>query len=58
MNLLKRMKNSGPVKIYAYTPTVQIVNIKKEELIREADEMTGATTFLDVAADAYVTLLV
>ena len=58
MNLLKKMKTSRSVKIYVYTSNVQFVNIKKEDLIRDADEMTGATTFLDVAADAYVRLLV
>jgi len=52
------MKNSGHVKIYACTPTMQMVNIKKEDLMRDADEMASATTFLGVAADAYVALLV
>jgi len=56
--LLKRMKESGLVKIYACTPTMQMFNIKKEELIPEVDQMAGASTFLDVAADADVTLLV
>jgi peroxiredoxin family protein len=56
--LLKRMKESGLVKIYACTPTMQMFNIKKEELIPEVDQMAGASTFLDVAADADITLLV
>jgi len=33
-------------------------NIKKEDLIPEVDEMAGATTFLDVAANADVTLFI
>lgn len=57
-DMLKQMKASGLVKIYACTPTMQMFNIKKEDLIPEVDEMAGATTFLDVAADADMTLFV
>lgn len=57
-DLLKRMKASGLLKIYACTPTMEMFGIKKEDLIPEVDELAGAATFLDVAADADVTLLV
>jgi peroxiredoxin family protein len=56
--LLKRMKSSGLLKIYACTPTMEMFGVKREELIPEVDEMAGATTFLNVAQDADVTLLV
>jgi peroxiredoxin family protein len=56
--LLKRMKSSGLLKIYACTPTMEMFGIKREDLIPEIDEMAGATTFLNVAADADVTLLI
>jgi peroxiredoxin family protein len=56
--LLKRMKSSGLLKIYACTPSMEMFGIKREELIPEVDEMAGATTFLNVAADADVSLLV
>ena len=56
--MLKRMKASGLLKIYACTPSMQMFNIKKEDLIPEVDEMAGATTFLDVAANADVTLFI
>lgn len=56
--LLKRMKTSGLLKIYACTPTMEMFSIKKEDLIPEVDEQAGAATFLNVAANADVTLLV
>jgi peroxiredoxin family protein len=56
--LLKRMKSSGLLKIYACTPSMEMFGVKREELIPEVDEMAGATTFLNVAQDADVTLLV
>jgi peroxiredoxin family protein len=56
--LLKRMKSSGLLKIYACTPTMEMFGIKKEDLIPEVDELAGAATFLNVAADADVTLFV
>ena len=56
--LLKRMKSSGLLTIYACTPSMEMFGIKKEQLIPEVDQMAGATTFLNVAADADVTLLV
>ena len=56
--LLKRMKESGLLTIYACTPTMEMFGIKKENLIPEVDELAGAAKFLDVAADADVTILV
>jgi peroxiredoxin family protein len=56
--LLKRMKTSGLLTIYACTPSMEMFGIKREQLIPEVDQMAGATTFLNVAADADVTLLV
>jgi len=56
--LLQRMKTSGLLKIYACTPTMEMFAIKREDLIPEVDELAGAATFLAVAADAEVTLLV
>jgi len=56
--LLKRMKTSGLLKIYACTPSMEMFGIKREDLIPEVDEMAGATTFLNIAKDEDVTLLV
>ena len=57
-DLLKRMKNSGLLKIYACTPTMEMFGIKRESLIPEVDEMAGAATFLNIAAGADVTLFI
>ncbi len=56
--LLKRMKASGLLKIYACSPTMEMFGIKKEDLIPEVDEIAGAAAFLDVASDANITILV
>jgi peroxiredoxin family protein len=56
--LLKRMKASGLLKIYACSPTMEMFGVKKEDLIPEVDKIAGASTFLDVASDADITLLV
>ncbi len=54
--MLKRMKASGNLKLYACTPTMEMFGIAKEDLIPEVDSLAGAATFLDVAADADITL--
>ena len=56
--MLKRMKATGLLKIYACSPTMEMFNIKKEDLIPEVDEIAGAATFLDVASDADITLFI
>ncbi|HXX87740.1 MAG TPA: DsrE/DsrF/DrsH-like family protein [Candidatus Acidoferrum sp.] len=57
-DMLKRMKSSGLLKIYACTPTMEMFGIKRESLIPEVDEMVGAATFLNIAAGADVTLFI
>jgi len=56
--LLKRMKASGLLKIYACSPTMEMFGVKKEDLIPEVDEIAGASAFLDLASDADITILV
>jgi peroxiredoxin family protein len=56
--MLKRMKASGLLTIYACTPTMEMFGIKKEHLIPEVDKLAGAATFLEIASDADITLLV
>ncbi|MGQ9565547.1 MAG: DsrE/DsrF/DrsH-like family protein [Candidatus Bathyarchaeales archaeon] len=57
-DMLKRMKASGLLKIYACSPTMEMFGVKRENLIPEVDEIAGASAFLDVALDADITLLV
>ena len=54
--MLKRMKASGKVRLYACTPTMEMFGVKCEDLIPEVDSLVGAATFLDIAADADITL--
>ena len=57
-DLLKRMKASGLLKIYACSPTMEMFGVKKEDLIPEVDQIAGAAAFLDIASDADTTLLI
>jgi peroxiredoxin family protein len=56
--LLKRMKASGLVKIYACSPTMEMFGVKKEDLIPEIDEIAGAAAFLNLASTAQTTLFI
>jgi peroxiredoxin family protein len=56
--MLTRLKQSGLLKIYACSPSMEIFGIKREDLIPEVDEIAGAATFLDVAAQADITLFI
>jgi peroxiredoxin family protein len=56
--MLKRMKATGNVKIYACSPTMEMFGVTKESLIPEVDKIAGAAAFLDIAADADISLLI
>ncbi len=56
--MLKRLKESGLLKIYACSPTMEMLGVKKEDLIPEVDKIVGAATFLDLAAKADITLFI
>ncbi|MFQ6068260.1 MAG: DsrE/DsrF/DrsH-like family protein [Candidatus Bathyarchaeia archaeon] len=56
--MLKRLKQSGLFKIYACSPSMEMFGVKKEDLIPEVDEIAGAATFLEVAAEADITLFI
>lgn len=50
--VLKRLKASGMLKIYACSPTMEMFNIEREDLIPEVDQIAGAAAFLDMASKA------
>jgi len=56
--MLKRLKQSGQCKIYACTPTMKMFGVKKGDLVPEIDNLVGAATFLNIAADADVNLFI
>ena len=57
-DMLKRMKATGNVTIYACSPTMELFGVTKDTLIPEVDQIAGAATFLDIAADANISLLI
>jgi peroxiredoxin family protein len=58
LEMLKRLKDSGLMKLYACSPTMEMFGIKKEDLIPEVDKIIGAATFLEIASQAGITLFI
>ena len=56
--LLKMTRSMGVTKIYACSTTMEMMDVKKEELIPEVDDIVGATVFLDIALDADIQLFI
>jgi len=56
--MLKRLKQSSLFKMYACSPSMEMFGIKREDLIPEVEEIVGAATFLEIAANADVTLFI
>ena len=56
--MLKRLKATGMLTIYACSPTMEMFGVKKEDLIPEVDEIAGAAAFLDVSSTADVTIFI
>jgi len=56
--LLKMTRSMGVTKIYACSTTMEMMDVKKEELIPEVDAIVGATAFLDIALDADIQLFI
>ena len=56
--LLEAAKESGNMKIYACTATMDLMNVKQEDLIPEVDGFIGAAGFMDIAVDADIHLFI
>ncbi|MCK5631936.1 DsrE/DsrF/DrsH-like family protein [Candidatus Bathyarchaeota archaeon] len=56
--MVKRLKQSSLFKMYACSPTMEMFGVKREDLIPEVEEICGAATFLEIAADAETTLFI
>ena len=56
--MLKQIKASGRLTIYACTPTMSMFNIRREDLIPEVDKLAGAAQMLDLASGADVSLFI
>jgi peroxiredoxin family protein len=55
--MIKAAKEAG-VRIHACSPTMGLMNMDKEDLIPEVDDIIGATTYLDLAIEADVSLFI
>jgi len=51
-------RDTENVKIYACSTTMEMMDVSKDELIPEVDEIVGAATFLDIAMDADVQMFI
>ena len=56
--ILKKSKEMGNLKIYACSTTMELMNVKEEDLIPEVDGIVGAASFLDIALDADIQLFI
>ena len=56
--LLAMCRDTENVKIYACSTTMEMMDVPKEDLIPEVDEIVGAATFLDIAMDADVQMFI
>ena len=56
--MLEAVIETGKVRLYACTATMDIMMVKKEQLIPEVTGFMGAAGFLDIAADADIQLFI
>jgi len=55
--MIKTAKEGG-VKFHACSPTIDLMGIRKEDLIPEVDDVIGAATYLELASEDAITLFV
>jgi peroxiredoxin family protein len=58
LELLKICKKSYNVKVYACSTTMELMKVKKEDLIPEVDDIVGATAFIGTAMDADISMFI
>jgi peroxiredoxin family protein len=56
-DMIATAKESG-VQFHACSPSMDMMGLKKEDLIPEVDDIIGATTYLDLASEDAITLFV
>lgn len=57
-DLLQMCKETGNVKFYACSTTMELMNVKKEQLIPEVDQIVGAATFTEIALKSDISLFI
>ena len=58
VELLHMCRETGNMKIYACSTTMEVMDVKKDDLIPEVDDILGATAFLDIAMESDVQLFI
>jgi peroxiredoxin family protein len=56
-DMIKTAHDAG-VRFHACSPSMQMMNLTKDDLIPEVDDIIGATTYLDLASDDAITLFI
>ena len=56
--LLEAAEETGNLNIYACTATMDLMMVKKEQLIPQVKGFIGAAGFMDIAADAEIQLFI
>jgi peroxiredoxin family protein len=56
-DMIKECKELG-VKFYACSNTVELMGLKREQLIDEVDDIVGATAFLEMASEDAIVLFI
>ncbi|MDK2372395.1 MAG: DsrE/DsrF/DrsH-like family protein [Candidatus Korarchaeota archaeon] len=56
-DMIKECKDLG-VKFYACSTTMEMFGLKREDLIEEVDDAVGATTFMNMAMEDSVVMLI
>jgi peroxiredoxin family protein len=57
---IKQAKELGGsnVRVYACSQTMELMKLRKEDLVDFVDDIVGAATFLEISSDANVTLFI
>lgn len=58
LDMLRDARDVGEVKIYACSATMELFNMKLEDLEDIVDEVTGVATFVDRASEAKITMFI
>jgi peroxiredoxin family protein len=58
LDTLRDAREIGSVKVYACSATMELFEIKQEDLEDVVDEITGVATFIDRAKDAAISMFI
>lgn len=57
-DLVKQTVEMGNTHLYACSATMELMGLKKEDLIPEVEKVLGAAAFIDISVDADITLFI